>query len=108
MNALLKVPDKGDPSDIQQLFPRFNLQILCCRYWWLKRWEFRELSYPYWRIYHNTSEGAVVTFNGKEYALHPDKVLMVAPNTAYSTQINDFKVPDDGYRLLGARIGHFH
>jgi len=67
VSALSKVPDKGDPSDIQQLFPRFNLQLLCCRYWWLKRWEFRELSYPYWRIYHNTSEGAVLTFKGKEY-----------------------------------------
>lgn len=47
-----------------------------------------------------------MTFNGKEYALHPDKVLMVAPNTAYSTQINDFKVPEDGYRLVGGRIGN--
>jgi len=71
----------------------------------LRRWEFRELSYPYWRIYHNTSEGAVLTFKGKEYALHPDKVLMIAPNTAYSTRIHDFTVPVDRYRLEGGRIG---
>lgn len=105
MSALIKVPDKGDPSEIQQLFPRFNLQLLCCRYWWLQRWEFRELSFPYWRIYHNTREGAKITFQGKEFALHPDKILMIVPNTAYSTQINNFKVPEDGFRLVGGRIG---
>ena len=67
MGTLSKVPDRGDPSDVLQLFPRFNLQVLCCRYWWLKRWEFRELSYPYWRVYHNSREGAVINFNGREY-----------------------------------------
>ena len=104
-SALTKVPDKGDPSDVLQLFPGFYLLRLCCRYWWLKHWEFRELSYPYWRIYHNSREGAVVIFDNKEYALSPDKILMIAPNTSYSTRIGDFMVPDNGYRLVGGRIG---
>lgn len=57
MDALKKIPDKGDPSDIIQLFPRYNLQLHCCRYWWLQHWEFKELSFPYWRIYHNSYQG---------------------------------------------------
>ena len=69
MNTIYKVPDVGDPSDVLQLFPKFNLQLLCCRNWWLKRWEFRELSYPYWRIYHNSSVGAVITYENQEYPL---------------------------------------
>lgn len=104
MGTLSKVPDRGDPSDVLQLFPRFNLQVLCCRYWWLKRWEFRELSYPYWRVYHNSREGAVINFDGREYPLSPDKILMIAPNTSYSTRIEEFELPENGYRLEGGRI----
>ncbi len=104
MGALSKVPDRGDPSDVLQLFPRFNLQVLCCRYWWLSRWEFRELSYPYWRVYHNSREGAEIIYDGKEYPLRPEKILMIAPNTSYSTHIENYQVPDIGYKLEGARI----
>ena len=104
MGALFKVPDRGDPSDVLQLFPRFNLQVLCCRYWWLRHWEFRELSYPYWRVYHNNREGAVIIFEGREYPLRPDRIMIIAPNTSYSTRIENFEMPDKGYRLEGGRI----
>jgi len=89
MANILKVPDKGDPSDILQIFPNFNLQLLCCRYWWLRKWEFQELSFPYWRIYHNNKEGAVITYNGNEYALTPDRIMIIAPNTSYATRLFD-------------------
>lgn len=105
MGALSKVPDRGDPSDVLQLFPGFNLQLLCCRYWWLKQWEFRELSYPYWRVYHNNREGAVIIFEEREYPLHPGRILMIPPNTSYSTRIGDYEVPETGYRFEGGRIG---
>ena len=105
MCALSKVPDPGDPSDVQQLFPSPNLQLLCCRYWWLKRWEFRELSYPYWRVYHNNKSGAAVSFKGEEYPLLPDKILMIAPNTSFSSRIGDFAVPEECFLLEGGRIG---
>ncbi|GAF01958.1 hypothetical protein [Saccharicrinis fermentans] len=101
MDALKKIPDKGDPSDIIQLFPRYNLQLHCCRYWWLQHWEFKELSFPYWRIYHNSYQGAMVMYDGKEYALTPDKVVMIAPNTAYATRMYDHKIPEIGYSLKG-------
>ncbi|MBK3519396.1 AraC family transcriptional regulator [Carboxylicivirga marina] len=99
-----KVPDKGDPSDILQLFPKYNLQIHCCRYWWLQQWEFNELSFPYWRIYHNSYQGAVVIYEGREYALTPDKIVMIAPNTSYATRMHDHAIPDFGYTLKGGRV----
>ena len=102
---VFKIPYKGDPSDVLQLFRGYNLQLLCCRYWWLKHWEFRELSYPYWRVYHNNREGAFIHYNGQEYALHQDKVMMIAPNTSYATHIGDHAIPEEGYYLEGARVG---
>ncbi len=105
MANILKVPDKGDPSDILQIFPNFNLQLLCCRYWWLRKWEFQELSFPYWRIYHNNKEGAVITYNGNEYALTPDRIMIIAPNTSYATRLFDHKIPNEGFCLEGGRVG---
>ncbi|SMO69777.1 Helix-turn-helix domain-containing protein [Saccharicrinis carchari] len=104
MTVQFKLPDKGDPSDVLQLFPNYNLQLHCCRYWWLQHWEFKELSFPYWRIYHNSCEGAVILYNGKEYALTPDKIVMIAPNTSYSTRLHNHAIPETGYALKGGRI----
>ncbi|MCT4601609.1 MAG: AraC family transcriptional regulator [Marinifilum sp.] len=104
MVVLKKVPDKGDPSDILQIFPRYNLQLHCCRYWWLQNWEFKELSFPFWRIYHNSYQGAVILYNGAEYALTPDKIVLIAPNTSYATRMFDNKIPEIGYSLKGGRV----
>lgn len=104
MKAYQKVPDKGDPSDVLQFFPNFNLQLHCCRYWWLKHWEFKELSFPYWRVYHNSYQGAVILYNGKEYALRPDKILMIAPNTPYATRLYNHAIPETGYVIKGGQI----
>ncbi|WP_372751899.1 helix-turn-helix domain-containing protein [Labilibaculum sp.] len=99
-----KVPDKGDPSDVLQWFPNYNINLHCCRYWWLQNWEFNELSFPYWRIYHNSYKGAVLLYNSEEYALTPDKIVMIAPNTSYSTRLHDNIIPETGYSLIGGRI----
>ncbi len=104
MNTFQKIPDKGDPSDILQLFPKYNLQLLCCRYWWLQKWEFMELSFPYWRIYHNDQPGAVIINSGKEYELTPDKIIMIAPNTSYATRLYNHSIPKTGYSLKGGRV----
>lgn len=101
---LYKLPDKGDPSDVLQLFPQFNLQLLCCRYWWLKKWEFRELSYPYWRIYWNPIPGASIFHNQKKIRLDENKIIMIAPNTSYSTRLFDNTIPGLGFSLEGGRI----
>ncbi len=104
MDTIRKMPDKGDPSDVLQIFPHYNLQLHCCRYWWLQNWEFIELSFPYWRIYHNSYPGAVVIHEGKEYELTPDKIIMIAPNTSYSTRMFNHKIPEIGYSLKGGRV----
>lgn len=104
MISHLKSPVKGDPSDIQQAFPSFNLQLHCCRYWWLRQWEFRELSFPYWRIYHNNNDGAVLIHKGTEYCLCPNKLILIAPNTSYSTRMYDRKIPQSGFSLKGGRV----
>ena len=105
MSIFLKIPDKGDPSNIIQLFPSYKLQLLCCRYWWLRKWEFRELSFPYWRIYWNKQDGANIFFNGKEYALTKDKIVVIAPNTAFATRLFNNRIPSEGYELEGGRVG---
>ncbi|MEN8203538.1 MAG: AraC family transcriptional regulator [Bacteroidota bacterium] len=104
MSALYKQPDKGDPSDVLQLFPKFDLQLLCCRKWLLSHWEFSDLSYPYWRIYHNGRTGACMTHDGREITLQPHKLYMIAPNTSYSTRIGNNEIPKEGYLFEGKRI----
>lgn len=105
MDSFSKIPDKGDPSDILQLFPSYNLQLLCCRYWWLKKWEFRELSYPYWRVYFNKQEGAFINYKGQEYELSPDKIILIAPNTSFATHLSNNQIPDKEDSLEGGRVG---
>jgi len=104
LNNDKQIPDKGDPSDILQLFPKYNLQLLCCRYWWLKQWEFQELAFPYWRIYYNAREGAYVESEGITHHLKPEKIYLIAPNTSYSTHLFDNILPKKGYSLEGGRI----
>lgn len=99
-----KLSYKGDPSDVFQWFPKYQIQVLCCRYWWLKQWEFRELSFPYWRVYYNTKQGAFITYQGEEYELLPSKIYMIAPNTSYATRLFNHVIPDSGFAMEGGRI----
>ena len=95
---------QGDPSDIQQYFPSYDLQLLCCRFWTLKRWEFNNLSFPYWRVYYNLQEGAHIRWEQGQIELNPNKIYLIAPNTPYSTHLKGHKVPVEGYRFEGRRI----
>ncbi len=98
------LPYKGDPSDAIQSFTPYNLNLLCCRYWWLKRWEFRELAFPYWRVYYNNCEGAYIETHDQTYALSPDKLYLIAPNTSYSTHLYEHHIPSKGFALQGNHI----
>ncbi|WP_372651066.1 helix-turn-helix domain-containing protein [Draconibacterium sp.] len=97
-------PEKGDPSDVVQFFPNYNIQLLCCRHWWLENWEHTELSFPYWRIYHNSKEGAKVIYNDNEYKLSPDQILLIAPNTSYATRLYNNEIPKQGYTFAGGPV----
>ncbi|WP_319501709.1 AraC family transcriptional regulator [uncultured Draconibacterium sp.] len=104
MVILKNKPEKGDPSDVVQFFPSYNIQLLCCRHWWLEQWEHSELSFPYWRVYHNSYEGAKIVYNSTEYELSPDTIILIPPNTSYATRLYDYEIPETGYNMKGGPV----
>ena len=100
-----KVPDKGDPSNSPQIFSGLNINLLCCRFWWLKNWESRNMSFPYWRIYWNKSYGGIISFAGKTIELTPNQVILIPPYTAFSSRLKENTIPPSGYNLEGGRVG---
>jgi AraC-like DNA-binding protein len=50
-------------------------------------WRQTRVSGPYWRIYWNDTPGAFITAAGKEVELTPDRIIVLAPDTVYSTRI---------------------
>ncbi len=104
MARYIHVPDKGDPSSVQQIFSGYNVQLLCCRYWWLKNWESMDMSFPYWRVYWNANEGGHITFRDKTYELTPESIFVISPNTPFSTFIQKPHNRQVEYRLEGGRI----
>ncbi len=73
-----------DPSDIQQSFEQIQIQIHCCRYWKFSRWNSSSLAAPFWRLYHNELDGAIVNFENKEVQLRSNIILIIPPNTTFS------------------------
>jgi AraC-like DNA-binding protein len=82
----IETPPSGDPSDIVQNFQKIQLDIHCCRYWWLKHWKHQRLLFPFWRLYWNLNEGATV-FYDRQIVLNPDRIILIPPNTPFSTDI---------------------
>ena len=77
---------KLDPADIRQTFNDISIKLLCCRYWVLEEWECDDLSVPFWRVYHNNLPGAKVIFNNTVTALQSGSIVIIPPNTSFSTQ----------------------
>jgi AraC-like DNA-binding protein len=102
----LNVPEKGDPSNLPQIFSGLNINLLCCRYWWLKNWESRDMSFPYWRIYWNKNRGSTIKFEEKITELNPDRIVLIPPYTAFSSQFKNNTIPPSGYCLEGGRVDH--
>ncbi len=98
------VPEKGDPSNISQLFSGLNINLLCCRFWWLKNWESRNMSFPYWRIYWNKSCGGIISFAGKTIEMTPEQIILIPPYTAFSSRLKENIIPISGYSLEGGRV----
>ncbi|MDR0395455.1 MAG: AraC family transcriptional regulator [Tannerella sp.] len=94
----------GDPSEIIQSFPNFSLQMHCCRYWWIKNWEHKNLSFPFWRIYNNKQKGGCMEYKHRIYEMEPDTLYLIAPNTDYSSRLYNHTIPEEGYHLAGGRI----
>lgn len=99
-----KNPESGDPSSIQQSFEKMELNVHCCRYWWLSQWRHQRLSYPYWRLYWNKMAGASVYFK-KNIMLDPDRIVLIPPHTPFSTDIAGGRSGNPGeYCLEGGWI----
>ncbi|MBN2166001.1 MAG: helix-turn-helix transcriptional regulator [Marinilabiliaceae bacterium] len=77
---------KTDPSDVKQLISDVQINILCCRYWILNYWEGQNLSAPFWRLYYNRLSGGEIKFNDQTYDVGSDKLILIPPNTRYSTK----------------------
>jgi len=67
--------------------PRLRL-LECCRENLRKhfrRWNYVNISAPYWRLYWNDRPGAFIRHVGKRIAMTPDRLFLVPPNTVFST-----------------------
>jgi AraC-like DNA-binding protein len=98
-----KNPASGDPSSIQQSFEKIEMNVHCCRYWWLRRWRHQRLSFPYWRLYWNKIEGAFVFFE-KQVDLGPERIILIPPYTPFYTGIRFNESDDETYCLEGGWI----
>lgn len=95
---------KIDPSEVRQVFSNMNIKLLCCRYWVLSDWHCMDLSVPFWRIYHNNISGAKVLFKGEVFELNKNVLLVIPPNTSFSTQMGEVKQRDKYEHILGRKI----
>jgi AraC-like DNA-binding protein len=82
---------KVDPSESRQNFLHIPITIHCCRYWMFREWEFTNMAFPFWRIYHNETEGASVMYQNIITRITADKIIVIPPYTPYS---NGFKNHD--------------
>lgn len=99
-----EIPPEGDPSGRIQEFQEVLPRLLCCRYWWMTDWKSQKMSFPYWRLYWNRSGKARVVYNKTIY-LKPDKLILIPPNTPFSSDIEGVDTgTEQPYSLKGGRV----
>lgn len=98
---------KEDPSDIKQLFTTINIQLHCCRYWILTEWECINMAFPFWRLYHNNHEGATIIFYGETFHLQKDTIILIPPNTSFSTKLRTAANQNVKESIVGRKINSF-
>jgi AraC-like DNA-binding protein len=70
----------------------------------MSEWKSQQMSFPYWRLYWNKSGRALVVYNKTIY-LEPEKLVLIPPNTPFSSDIEFSKVPPhQPYSLRGGRV----
>jgi AraC-like DNA-binding protein len=92
---------KYDPWELQQEIANFKVTVHCCRYWMLSEWECKNMSFPFWRLYHSRLGGSYVLFEGKKIELSPDKIIIIPPYTSFSSRL---KGTDPNENIQGIRI----
>ena len=104
MSAKIATATKIDPSTIKQTFSTIELNVHCCRYWKLKEWEYTNMSFPFWRLYYNTLPGASVSFKGKKIKLDAHTVVLIPPQTAFSTSLVRNDTTKGEERFMGSPL----
>ncbi|NGM65812.1 helix-turn-helix domain-containing protein [Sphingobacterium sp. SGR-19] len=95
---------KIDPSSIRQTFREINIKLLCCRYWILDEWSCFDLSVPFWRIYHNTIDGAEIIHGKRIIGLNKGNLIIIPPNTSFSTRLNKTHVRSNNESISGRKF----
>jgi AraC-like DNA-binding protein len=79
-----------EPNDYQPRFPGIDVHYFDNielggeqQFNWLQKC----VTGPYWRVYWNETPGAYVRVKNLEVALKPDHVIVLSPNTTYSTRL---------------------
>lgn len=60
-------------------------QVLTCSYCVLLKWEYDDLSAPYWRWYWNDRPGAYLILPQERVAIEPGRVVLIPPHTVFGT-----------------------
>ena len=60
------------------------IDVLCCNFALLNKWEFADLGAPYWHWYWVDRPGAAIGFEEKYLNLDPGKIVLVPPNVHFS------------------------
>jgi len=95
---------KADPSEVRQEFSNINIKLLCCRYWILQTWQCFDLSVPFWRIYHNSTDGAQIHFKGQTTYLNEQTIVIIPPNTSFSTSIGNTNINGKHESIIGRKV----
>lgn len=95
---------KIDPSSIRQIFKEINIKLLCCRYWILEEWTCFDLSVPFWRVYYNTVAGAEILYNNRSIMLNKQNLVIIPPNTPFSTRLNIANVGSNNESIAGRKF----
>ncbi|MBN2713615.1 MAG: helix-turn-helix transcriptional regulator [Planctomycetes bacterium] len=70
-------------------YANLDTHLLLCRFHFVKEWTHGNLSAPYWRLYWNRSHGMSVVARGQEVELAPGRIVLIPPDTSYSTRLTD-------------------
>jgi AraC-like DNA-binding protein len=61
----------------------------------LSRWDYTDLSAPYWRLYYNGKRGAHILHGDRSYDMDPRQLTLIAPGTPFT-------------RFLASPVDHFY
>lgn len=90
--------------EYQSLFTVPSVQVILCSYCTLRNWEHDDLAAPYWRWYWNDTRGAVISSGGRRIELGPDRVVLIPPETHFSTDTRNLVGHLHFHFLAGVRL----